>query len=174
MNFQEKEAAVADLVGRFENAAATFLVDYKGCGCAELTALRRELRPAGADFAVVKNTLAKRAIADTGAEGLAENFVGPTAVVWSSTDPVSPAKILSNFSKKQESFAIKAGFVDGQVVDSAGVDALASLPSREELLAKLLALMNAPAVQLLQMMNAPAAQLVRTLEAWRVELEKRG
>ena len=174
MNFQEKEAAVADLRVRFSEAGSAFLVDYKGCSCADLTNLRKELRPAGADFAVVKNTLAKRAIADTEAEGLSAKFVGPTAVVWSKTDPVTPAKLLTKFAKVQENFNVKAGVVDGQVVSEQEIDTLAKLPSKEELIAQLLSLINAPATRLLQTINAPASEMVRLLEAWRAEIEKRG
>ncbi len=172
MNFQEKEQAVVDLNTRFTGSAASFLVDYQGCSCSDLTKLRGDLRPTGAVFAVVKNTLAKRAVAETDAAGLDVALEGPTAVVWSEVDPVSPAKILTKFAKKQEGFSIKAGVVDGKVVSLSEIESLAELPSREELLSKLLALINAPATQLLQVMNAPAGGLVRLLGAWKEKLEQ--
>ena len=173
MNLQQKEQAVSQLNAQFTAAAASYLVDYQGCSCAELTQLRSDLRPTGAKFAVVKNTLAKRAVAETSAAGLEEVLQGPTAVVWSESDPVTPAKILTKFAKDKESFSIKAGVVDGRVVDLAEIETLAKLPSREELFAKLLAVINAPATQLLQVMNAPAGNLARLLGAWKGELEKK-
>lgn len=173
MNFQEKQEAVADLNRRFSENAAVFLVGYQGCSCFQLTGLRRQLKPSGADFAIVKNTLAKRALEDAGVADLLSHFEGPTAVVWSKTDPVTPAKILTKFAKDEEKFQIKAGVVDGKVVNAVDVDSLASLPSKEQLFAKLLGLINAPATRLLQTMNAPASSLVRLLEAWRAELEKK-
>ncbi len=173
MNLQEKEAAVADLRARFSESSSAFLVDFKGCSCADLTGLRNDLRPAGAEFAIVKNTLAKRAVAETDVAELDGQFIGPTAVIWSKTDPVMPAKLLTKFAKDQETFVVKAGVVDGQVVNESEIDSLAKLPSKEELIAKLLALLNAPATRLLQTMNAPASELVRLLEAWRAEIEKK-
>lgn len=174
MNTQQKEAVVTEIAGTMENAVAAFLVDYKGCDTASLTALRRELQPGGASMAVVKNTLLRRAVANTPAADWDQYLAGPTALVWSDSDAVLPAKLLAKFQKANVNFQIKAGFVEGQVVDAAGVEQLASLPSKEELYAKLLALMNAPATQLLRMMNAPAQTLVRLLDAWREEKEKRG
>ena len=173
MKRQEKIEAAKTLGENFVKAQSAFLVDYQGCSCSDLTSLRAKLRPTGATFSVVKNTLTKRAISEGDFSGLAEHLVGPTAVVLSEEDPVSPAKLLSDFSKDQESFQIKAGVVDGEIVDSAAVEALAKLPSREELLSTLLALINAPATRLLQTMNAPAAQLARLLGAWKSEIEKK-
>ena len=171
MNSQEKIQAVETLNARFSESIAAFVVNYKGCSCEQLTSLRKELQPSGAKFAVVKNTLAKRAITDTPAESLDEVFVGPTAVVWSKEDPVTPAKVLSKFSEEQESFEIKAGVVEGSLVDTKGIEALASMPSKEELYAKLLSLINAPATRLLQTINAPSTELVRLLAAWKQKLE---
>jgi large subunit ribosomal protein L10 len=173
MNTQEKEQIVQELSTRFSNSPAAFVVHYQGCTCEELTGLRNDLRPSGAKFAVVKNTLAKRAVEGTHAAKLADVFDGPTAVIWSGKDPVTPAKLLSNFTKAKESFSVKAGVFEGNVLDAAGVQSLATLPSKEELIAKLLGLFNAPAIQLLRMLNAPAASLVRVLDAWRAELEKK-
>ena len=172
MSHVEKEAIVDSLKTKFAGAPASFLVDYQGCTCEELTQLRKELRTSGSSFHVIKNKLAKRAIAESDAQGLDEFLVGPTAVVWSDTDPVSPAKALTNFAKEQEEkFTIKAAFVDGSVVDESQVKALASMPSKEELYAKLLSLFNAPATQLLRTINAPAAQVVRLLAAVRDKKE---
>lgn len=173
MNVQEKEVAVAELTERFANSNAVFLVDYQGCTCEQLTGLRKQLRPGGADLAIIKNTLAKRAAQGSEAVGLEAFFQGPTAVIWAKDDAVGPAKVIAKFAKDQEKFKVKAGLVDGQVVDPSGVESLASLPSRDELFGQLLALINAPATRLLQTINEPATQLARLVEAWRVELEKR-
>lgn len=163
----QNEQIVSSLKESFQGAGASFIVDYQGCSCEDLTSLRKKLRPTGSRFAVVKNTLTRRAIDGTDAAGLEEFLTGPTAVVWSEDDPVSPAKVLSDFAKGQESFTVKAGFVDGAVVGEDQVKALASMPSKEELYAKLLSLINAPATRLLQTVNAPAAQVVRLLAAVR-------
>ena len=172
MNLQQKEQIVGQVGERFQESGAAFVVDYQGCSCSALTGLRNELRPTGSKFAVVKNTLVKRAISGTDVDELSKVLEGPTAVVWAGEDPVAPAKVLAKFAKDQESFSIKAGIVEGKVVDAAQVAQLATMPSREELYAKLLALMNAPATQLVQMLNAPASSLARLLGAWKSELEK--
>ena len=174
MNLQDKENAVAKLSQTISDCSAAFLVDYKGCDTASLTSLRKDLRAEGGKIAIVKNTLLKRAIVGTSAVEFEPYLEGPTALIWSDVDPVSPAKAISNFKKSNETFQVKAGYVDGSVVDASGVEQLASLPSKEELYGKLLGLLNAPAQQLLRMVNAPAATLVQLLEAWRVEKEKKG
>jgi large subunit ribosomal protein L10 len=174
MNSAEKAALTEEFAQAFSGAGASFLISYQGTKCAELTKLRRNLRPAGAKLKIVKNTLAKRALAGTAGEQLNDLLAGPVAVVWAAEDPVSPAKIISDFSKNVETFVVKGGIVDGQVVNAAAIGDLAKLPSREELLAKLLSLINAPATKLLQTVNAPSSQLVRTLDAWRGKLEEKG
>lgn len=172
MQLQAKESLVSEYKDGINNSSAAFLVAYKGCSCAELTGLRNELRTSGAHMSIVKNTLAKLAIDGTQAEGLAESFSGPTAVIWAPEDPVSPAKVLTDFVKEKEGFELKSALVDGQVVDSAQVEQLAKMPSKEELLAKLLSLLNAPATKLLQTINAPASEMVRLLGAWKSKLEE--
>lgn len=173
MNIQEKKQSVAELSVKFKNSQAAYLVEYKGCTCSELTSLRRELRASGADFAVVKNTLARKASSDTGAKVLADLFKGPIAVIWANKDPVLPAKIVTNFAKAKECFIVKGGSFEGQVLSPQDVEAMSKLPSKEELWAKLLSLINAPAIALLRTINAPASSLLRVLEAWRAELEKK-
>ncbi len=162
-----------ELVERFKAAELSVLVGYQGITCQELTDLRKKLKPVKGSFAVVKNTLARRALAGTAGEGLQDLFFGPTAVVWSAEDPVGPAKILKEFAKGNEKFSVKGGLLGDSVVDAKAIEALASLPSREQLLANLLALINAPATRLLQTVNAPASSLARLLGAWKSELEKK-
>lgn len=173
MNTAEKQVIVQQLADKFAAAKASFVADFQGCTCQELTELRRKLRATGASMEVVKNTLAKRAIAGTSTEGLAVQFKGPITVIWADEDPIAPAKIIANFAKDKENFKLKAGVFEGEVLDKNGVETLASMPSREELLSKLLALMNAPATKLLQTINAPGTQLARVLEAWRKKLEEK-
>ena len=172
LSLSDKKTMVEGLGEKFAASPAVFLVDYKGCTCSELSSLRQELSPHGARFAVVKNTLAKRAISGTPAAELDGLLSGPTGIVWSAEDVVSPAKVISKFAKDSEAFAIKGGVVDGALLSSEQLDALAKLPSREELLAKLLAVLNAASTRLLQTINAPSSRLVQLLGAWRDEKQK--
>ena len=173
-NLEKKHKVVSELSEKFKSSGATFVADYKGCSCQELTNLRAKLTEKGASMAVVKNTLAKRAVEGTESEKLLSEFIGPVAVIWSNEDdPVSPAKILDGFAKEQEKFELKSAVFEGQLLDQSGVKNLASMPSKEELFAKLLALMNAPATKLLQTINAPGAQVVTVLNAWKGKLEEK-
>ncbi len=173
MNLQEKETLVSEVASRFDEAEFSVLVGYQGCTTAEILDLKKKLKPFGAKFAVIKNTLTKRALADTAAAPLTEFLVGPTALVWSEKDPVGPAKVLRDFAKENEKLKVRAGILGNDVLDAKALNSLAALPSREELLCKLLGLMNAPATKLLQTINAPAATLARLLGAWRDKLEKK-
>lgn len=173
MNSVEKQEIIADLTSKFAEAKASFIADFQGCTCQELTDLRRKLKASGAAMEVVKNTLAKRAILGTSSEKLATHFKGPITVIWAKEDPIGPAKIIAGFAKNKENFKLKAGIFEGELLDKSGVETLASMPSREELLSKLLAIMNAPATRLLQTINAPGTQLARVLEAWRKKLEEK-
>ncbi len=179
MQTQEKQVVIEELTGAFQGASATYFVDYRGCTCSELTAVRGKLRTTSSKFQVVKNTLAKRALKEVKE---ASNFLdaldpflkGPTAVVWAEKDPVQSAKVLVDFAKENQKFQLKAGIVDGALVSAADIEALSKMPSKEELQAKLLGLLNTAVAQVLRVVNAPGTQLVRTLEAWRGELEKKG
>lgn len=173
-NIAPKEDLARALNEQFSGAHAAFVVSYQGTKCEEMKTLRKKLRPAGATMSVIKNTITRRAVQGTTAEKLDALFVGPTAVIWAKDDPVTPAKVLSDFQKESETFKLKGGVVDGALVKPSDIEALAKLPSREELLSQLLALINAPATRLLQTINAPASSLVRTLEAWRHKIEEKG
>ncbi len=170
----EKEQSVKEISELFSEAGAAYVLSYQGTTCAQLTSFRKELRATGASFAIVKNTLAKRAISETPVSDLVDHLKGPVAVVWAKEDVVSPAKIISKHTKDLETLSVKAGVFEGRVISKSEVDGIATLPSKEELFAKLLALMNAPATQLVRLLNAPATQLVRTLDAWKSEIEKKG
>ena len=146
----EKQAIVAELTEKLQGAAGGVLVDYKGITVAEDTALRAEMRKNGVDYAVVKNTLTRFAVKNAGLDELEPVLNGTTSLAVCANDPVAPAKVVAEFAKKMngQKFVIKAGFVDGKVIDVAGVNALAELPSKDTLLAQLLGMMLTPLTQL--------------------------
>lgn len=135
---EQKKQIVADLAEKMKNAAGGVLVNYQGITVEDDTKLRAELRKAGVDYAVVKNTLTSKACDLVGFEGLKEHLNGMTAMAISATDPVAPAKILNEYAEKHENFTFKAGFADGEILDVNGVKALAAIPSKEVLIAKML------------------------------------
>lgn len=143
---QQKQEIVAGLTEKLQGAVAGVLVDYKGISVADDTVMRRELRNAGVEYTVVKNTLLRLAAHNAGLSELDQVLEGTTALAVSKEDPVAAAKILSTYADKlgKDGFAIKAGFVDGKVLDAKGVEALSKLPSREVLVAQTLAGLNAP------------------------------
>ena len=116
MHQQEKEQSVKELTELFGESGASYLVSYQGTTCAQLTSFRKDLRAAGAKFAIVKNTLAKRAIADSAASDLANHLKGPVAVVWAKEDVVSPAKVIIKHAKTLETLSVKAGVFEGKVI----------------------------------------------------------
>ncbi len=135
---ESKKKIVADLTEKMKNAAAGVIVAYQGITVEDDTALRSELRKAGVEYSVIKNTLTKRACENVGYTELIGVLEGMTAVATSAEDPVAAAKILKKFADKVESFEIKAGFVDGKVLNVEGVNELAELPSKEMLIGKVL------------------------------------
>ena len=135
---ERKQQIVNDLSDKFKNAQACVIVNYAGITVENDTALRKELTAAGVKYSVIKNTLIKRACEQTGYSELAGVLEGMTAVATSDTDPVAAAKILSKYAEKIDTFEIKAGFVDGKILDKDGVDQLAKLPSKEVLIGKVL------------------------------------
>lgn len=135
---ERKQQIVNDLSDKLKNAQACVIVNYAGITVENDTALRKELTAAGVNYSVIKNTLIKRACENSGFEDLTGVLEGMTAVATSDTDPVAAAKILSKYAEKIESFEIKAGFVDGKILDKDGVDQLAKLPSKEVLIGKVL------------------------------------
>ncbi len=165
MDRSEKAAVVEDLRERFSGAAAVYLTEYRGSTVEEMMGLRRKLAEAGATYRVVKNTLARRAAEGTGAACLAEDFTGPIAVAIAEADPVAPAKVLKEVTAELKNLTLRCGMVEARRVEVEEIHQLAEMPSREELLAKLLSLLNAPAQQLLSLMNAPASQVVRLIDA---------
>ena len=141
---EAKKAIVAELADRMKNSVTGVLVNYKGINVADDTALRKELREAGVKYTVVKNTLLSRAAEQVDLSGLQPTLEGTTALATSDEDYAAAARILSNYAKKSKTFEIKAGYLEGQIVDLATIDRLAKLPSREILLANVLGAFQAP------------------------------
>ena len=137
-NLEAKKGVVADIRDKFQRAQTAVLVDYRGLNVAEDTELRNQLRKAGVEYAVLKNTMINLAIADLGMDEIKAHLEGPTAVAFGYEDMIAPAKIISEFSKKAKKLTIKCGVCDGAYLDEAGVQALANLPSKETLIAKIM------------------------------------
>jgi large subunit ribosomal protein L10 len=157
LNLNDKKAVVAEVSAQVANAQTIVIAEYRGIGVVDLTVLRKKARESGVYLRVLKNTLVRRAVADTPFAGLADQMVGP--LIYSvSADPVAAAKVLSDFAKTNDKLVLKAGSYAGNVLDKAGVQALASIPSREELLSKLLYVMQAPVAGFVRALDALAKQ----------------
>jgi len=150
-------------------AKTAILAEPKGLTVEVVTALRKKLRDAKVDYLIVKNTLAAKG---TSLEALADSFKGPTALVMSYDDVVIPAKLLAEFMKDRENFAIRTAVVEGKVIDAKGVAALAKLPGLQELRQQLAAMLNQPATRLARVIGTPGQQLARVVAAQREKLEK--
>lgn len=137
-NIEMKKTVVAEIKDKFERAKTVVLVDYRGLNVAEVTDLRNQLRKAGVEYVVLKNTMINLATKDMGYDGLEAHLEGPTAVAFGYEDMIAPAKILSEFAKKSKKLTIKCGVCDGAFLTEEGVQALASLPSKEVLIAKIM------------------------------------
>ena len=149
-----KQEAVAALAEKMRNASAGVIVKYEGITVEDDTKLRAALRNAGVEYAVIKNSITGRACDEVGYSALREHLVGMTALAISPSDPVVAAKILKEYAEKVESFEVKAGFVDGMVLDQSGVMALADIPSKEQLIAKMLGSMMAPLYSFARVLQA--------------------
>jgi large subunit ribosomal protein L10 len=165
MNKTEKGEQLDFLKQTFGKVETMVLTSVKGLTVAEVSDLRRQLHDAGVKYKVVKNTLAKKATEGTPLSVVAADFKDVTAIAWSDTDPVGPAKVVQNFKKANDKFIVRAGYNAGQRLDLEGVKALADMPSIEELRARLLGVFNAVAAKLLAQVNAPAQHVVGVLQA---------
>ena len=172
MNRTEKEEVINELHSKMAKAKAAIVAEPKGLDVETVTALRKKLRDAKLEYRVVKNTLAARAAKGTSLELVADKFVGPTALVLSYDDVVAPAKLLTEFAKDRENFAIRVAVVEGKVVDAKGVQALSKLPGILELRGTIAAMLNQPATRLARIIGTPAQQLARVLGARKEQLEK--
>ena len=166
LNLEQKKAVVVEVSEQVSTAQAIIVAEYRGLQVGEMTALRVQARKSGVYLRVLKNTLVRRAVEGTPFSGLANEMVGPL-VFGISSDPVSAAKVLSDFAKANDKFIIKAGAMPNQVMDVKAVQALASLPSREELLAKLLGTMQAPVAKFVRTLNEVPTKFVPGLAAVR-------
>jgi large subunit ribosomal protein L10 len=168
----------SDLIAEYEQGLAAaphaFLLDFKGITVPQVTALRDKVRDSGGHYAVVKNTLALRAIDGKALAELKEHFVGPTAVVYSMTDPVALAKALTDFAKDVPAVQLKGGLVESRSIAAVQIKDIASLPSREQLIAKLLFLLQSPIARLARVLAAVPQQLVVVLDQVRKQKEEGG
>ena len=152
---------------KIDKAQVAIVTEYKGLSVEEITKLRRALQKDGGDYMVTKNTLAKIALKGTDFEVLAESLTGPIAIAFGFEDQVSPAKAVAKFIKDTKKGAILGGALDGKLLDAKEVEALAKLPSKEELIAKILGSINSPASGIVGSINAVMAQLTRAMAAVR-------
>ena len=166
-----KEAIVSDIQDKMQNAQSVVIYDYRGLTVLEVTELRNKMREAGVEYKVLKNTMIKRAADNLNIEGLDAYLEGPTAVAFGMNDPVAPAKILSDFVKSTKKTEIKGGILGGKVVDVASIENLAKLPSKEELLAKMLGSLNAPIQGLAMVLSGLPRALVVALNAIKEQKE---
>lgn len=170
LNRQEKAAVIEEITGQLTSAQAVVVAEYRGLSVESVTQLRKEARAAGVYLRVLKNTLAKRAIAGTAFEGLSDKMVGPL-IYGISSDPVAAAKVLVNFAKTNDKLILTGGALPGQVMGADGVKALATMPSRDELLSKLLGTMQAPIATFVRTLNEVPTKFVRGLAAVRDQKE---
>ena len=165
MDRAQKEELVAELKTTFDETSTVVVTHYSGLTVAEMTDLRSRMRDAGAQFRVTKNRLTKRALDGTKCDPLAQLFAGPTAIAYSE-DPVAAAKVSVDFAKDNEKLIILGGMMDETELDAAGVKALASMPSLDELRGKIVGMLNTPATKVAGVLQAPSGQLARVFGAY--------
>lgn len=164
MDRSQKEELVSQMRDTLQKATSVIVAHQTGLTVAEATQLRRDMRGAGAEFKVLKNTLAQIAVKGTNLEGMNSYLQGPTALGYSQ-DPVAAAKVLSKFAERNDKLSIVGGFLDGQVLDAMAVKALANLPSLNELRSKIIAVISTPATKLAVLTKEPARRVAYVLAA---------
>lgn len=169
---EAKKVVVSEIGEKLQKAKSVVLVDYKGLTVDEDTELRKQFREAGVEYKVLKNTLVLRAAKENGIEGLDGYLNGPSAFAFGYDDPVAPAKILSDYIKKVRKMEIKGGVLGTSVIDAKGVDNLASMPSKEVIIAKMLGSMNAPIANFVGVLSATLRSVVTALDAIRKQKEE--
>ena len=174
MNRDEKSAAVAALEADLAKAGNAILFGFSGLKVNEVTELRRQVRGTQSKYVVVKNTLALRATKGTPLEGVAKHFVGATAVAYNKSNPVALAKVLTTFAKANPNLVFKAAVVEGRAIEAREIAAIAELPSREELVSKLLFLIQSPMRRLVTVLNGPMRGLAGTLHQIAEQKSKSG
>ena len=172
MNREEKVAEVEELSGKFGKAKIAIVSDYKGLTVPVLQELRHDLRKNDAEFRVAKNTLLIRAVEDTEYKGLQEQFIGTTAITVSYGDPVTPAKIITDFAKDHPELKIRSASLDGKLLTVDEITALSKLPSREVLLAQMLSVMNAVPTGLVQVLSGVPRTFLYALQAIKEQKEQ--
>ena len=170
LNREEKAAVIEEVSVQVATAGSIILAEYRGLTVEKITQLRKQARESGVYLRVLKNTLVRRAVKDTPYEKLADQMVGPL-MYGISADPVAPAKLIASFAKANDQLVVKGGAMPNVVMDVAGVQALATMPSREELLAKLLGTMQAPVATFVRTLNEVPTKFVRGLAAVRDKQE---
>ena len=171
LNLEQKQAMVAEVAAKLAAAQAVIVAEYRGLDVGRVTQLRAKARKSGLYLRVLKNTLARRAVKGTPFEQLSDQMVGPL-MYGIAADPVAGAKVLSEFARENELFVIRGGAMPGSRMSDKDVKALALLPSREQLLAKLVGTLQAPMAKLVRTMNEVPARFARTLAAYRDSKEK--
>jgi large subunit ribosomal protein L10 len=161
----QKAAEIDLLTDRFERAQMTILADYRGLSVSQLQDLRARLRPADSEFRVAKNTLVRIAAERAGVEGLETYLEGPTAVMFAFGDVVAPAKALSDFARTSRILQVKAGLMNGQVVSAEDVEAIATLPPREELVGKLVGMLASPMARVVGVLSGPSRSVAYLVNA---------
>ena len=164
MNRSEKQTFVEDLNKTFKASTSVLLINFEGVDVLAQSELRREISKVDSSYQVIKNRLALRAVEDTSLEALREHFQGPTAIAYTGGDPVALAKVLKNFIRDHPSVAFKAGVVEGKTFSASDVERLAKMPSRPELMSKLVYLLNAPLVRLATALQSPLRGLASVLK----------
>mgnify|MGYP001217456823 CR=1 FL=1 len=165
MDRAQKTELVASMKDVFSSTGVIVVTHYKGLTVAEMTALRVQMREAGAELKVTKNRLTKLALSGTPSEGIADLFTGPTAIGYSD-DPVAAPRVLTAFAKKNDKLVVLGAAMGGRVLDVEGVKALAELPSLDELRGKILGLIQTPASRIASVLQAPGGQIARVLSAY--------
>jgi large subunit ribosomal protein L10 len=163
----EKAETVAAVQQRLKSAKMAIVTEYRGLSVGQITRLRREVRQASGEYQVIKNTLVRRALQDTVFGDLEKLLEGPNGWVFAYEDPVVLSKALIKFADDNDKLKIKGGVFEGRFMDTAGVKILSQMPSKPELQAKLLAMINAPATQLVRLMQEPGSRVVRLIESLR-------
>ena len=181
VQMERKEKLFGELRKRFEDSSIAILTDYRGEGAGmtvkEITDLRTKLRESGGEYCVVKNTLARKACAELGMEGLDGDLKGPTAIAFGYDDPAGVAKALLDYAKENQAKGVpefRSGYMDGKVLNKESIQALADLPTLPQLQTQILGLMLAPHRNILGVLNAPGRQVAQLLEAWRAKQEEEG
>jgi large subunit ribosomal protein L10 len=165
LDITEKKRIAEDLQERFEKSTLVILTDYKGLDVESMNALRRKLRDANTDYQVVKNSLLVRASESNDVALIKDHFKGPSAIALTDGDPVSPAKVLTEFTKENDKFEVKVGVLNGKIMDLNGIKALSALPSREVLLAQVLSTMNAVPTSLVTALSDVPRRMVNVIQA---------